>query len=160
MHAIALRARCRSSRNAAAYDDDETAGLADQFGPRTAGRQTLKPFLWMQCSTMVQGFSDTTMVELPMPVTFDLEVTASKYLHQLAESVTVPLVFLFSGTCFTRGETGFGVEQVPWHLEDILPDAGVGVAELHGPALPRQRLAAPRTGTTMAELTGTRRPTA
>ena len=52
-----------------------------------------------------------------MPVTYDLEVTASKYLHQLG-SGDVPLVFMFSGTCFTHGSSGFGVEQVPWHLED------------------------------------------
>ena len=52
-----------------------------------------------------------------MPVTYDLEVTASKYLHQLG-SGEVPLVFMFSGTCFTQGSSGFGVEQVPWHLED------------------------------------------
>ena len=24
-------------------------------------------------------------------------------------------MLLFSGTVFTRGETGFAVEQVPWH---------------------------------------------
>ena len=25
---------------------------------------------------------------------------------------------MFSGTCFTRGTAGFGVEQVPWHRQD------------------------------------------
>ena len=58
-----------------------------------------------------------TLVDLPMPVTYDLDVTASKYLHQLG-SGEVPLVFMFSGTCFTQGTSGFAVEQVPWHLED------------------------------------------
>jgi hypothetical protein len=50
-------------------------------------------------------------------VTYDLEVTASKYLHQLSNG-EVSLLFMFSGTCFTRGTAGFGVEQVPWHLQD------------------------------------------
>jgi hypothetical protein len=31
----------------------------------------------------------------------------------------VPLRLLFSGTVFTRGETGFAVEQVPWHQEAV-----------------------------------------
>jgi hypothetical protein len=29
----------------------------------------------------------------------------------------VPLTLLFSGTVFTRGDTGFGVEQIPWTCE-------------------------------------------
>lgn len=117
VHAIALRCQVTIEPQRRAYDADETVGLADQFGARERWSQTLKPFSWMQCSTLVQGFSGSTMIELPMPVTYDLEVTASKYLHQL-EGGEVPLRFMFSGTCFTRGETGFAVEQVPWHLED------------------------------------------
>jgi hypothetical protein len=30
---------------------------------------------------------------------------------------SVPLVLMFSGTAFTRGTTGFAVEQVPWDSE-------------------------------------------
>ena len=117
VHALALRCQVRIEPQHRAYDAQETAGLADQFGLRERWSQTLKPFLWMNCSTVVQGFTETTLVDLPMPVTYDLEVTASKYLHQL-NSGEVPLVFMFSGTCFTRGTAGFGVEQVPWHLQD------------------------------------------
>jgi len=51
-----------------------------------------------------------------MPCTYDFEVTWSKYLHALREE-TIPVVFLFSGTVFTRGLSGFGVEQVPWDRE-------------------------------------------
>jgi len=117
IHAIALRCQIRIEPQRRAYTPDETVGLGDQFGSRDRWSQTLKPFLWMQCSTMVQGFDDSTMVDLPMPVTYDFEVTASKYFHALEDGV-VPLVFLFSGTVFTRGTSGFGVEQVAWHLED------------------------------------------
>jgi len=51
-----------------------------------------------------------------MPCTYDFDVTWSKYLHALRESA-IPVVFLFSGTVFTRGVNGFGVEQVPWDRE-------------------------------------------
>ncbi|MGH8860489.1 MAG: DUF6084 family protein, partial [Jatrophihabitantaceae bacterium] len=36
--------------------------------------------------------------------------------HALDEG-EIPLVLLFSGTVFTRGQTGFSVAQVPWHKE-------------------------------------------
>ena len=117
IHAIALRCQVRIEPQRRGYTADETGGLADQFGGRDRWSQTLKPFLWMQCGTMVQGFDALTMVDLPMPVTYDFDVTASKYLHALGEG-EVPLIFLFSGTVFTRGVSGFGVEQVAWHLED------------------------------------------
>ena len=55
-------------------------------------------------------------MDLPLPCTYDFEVTGSKYLHALREGA-VPLALLFSGTVFTRGTTGFGVEQVPWDCE-------------------------------------------
>ncbi len=117
VHAIALRCQVRIEPQRRGYNGDEAGGLVDQFGGRDRWSQTLKPFLWMQCGTMVQGFDATTMVDLPMAVTYDFDVAASKYLHALGEG-EVPLVFLFSGTVFTRGDSGFGVEQVAWHLED------------------------------------------
>ena len=40
----------------------------------------------------------------------------SRYLHAVGAG-DIPLVLLFSGTVFTRGSTGFGVEQVPWDCE-------------------------------------------
>jgi hypothetical protein len=70
----------------------------------------------MQCSTLVQGFSGSTEVDLPLPCTFDFDVAAAKYLNALRDG-EIPLEFLFSGTVFTKGQTGFGVEQVPWDLE-------------------------------------------
>jgi hypothetical protein len=65
---------------------------------------------------MVQGFTGVTEVDLAMPCTYDFEVTWSKYLHALKDD-NIPVVFLFSGTVFTRGMNGFGVEQVPWDRE-------------------------------------------
>ena len=117
VHALALRSVVRIEPQKRAYSDDETSGMVDQFGTRDRWSQTLKPFQWMQCSTMVQGFTGSTLVDVPMPVTYDLEVTASRYLHALGDDGEVPLNFLFAGTVFTRGDGGFAVEQVPWHLE-------------------------------------------
>ena len=65
---------------------------------------------------MVQGFDGETECDLVLPCTYDFDVAGTKYLHSLADG-EVPLVLRFTGTVFTRGVTGFGVEQVPWHLE-------------------------------------------
>jgi len=116
IHAIALRAQVRIEPQRRRYSEAEESGLLDMFGTRDRWFDTLKPFMWMQCSTMVQGFTGITEVDLAMPCTYDFEVTWSKYLHALREE-TIPVVFLFSGTVFTRGVSGFGVEQVPWDRE-------------------------------------------
>ena len=116
MHAIALRCQVRIEPQRRRYDEAEEAGLRGLFGERERWADTLRPFLWMQCSTMVQGFTGLTEVDLPLPCTYDFEVTGSRYLHALGAG-EVPLVLLFSGTVFTRGSTGFGVEQVPWDCE-------------------------------------------
>jgi hypothetical protein len=116
IHAIALRAQVRIEPQRRKYTEDEESGLLDMFGTRDRWFDTLKPFMWMQCNAMVQGFSNITEVDLVMPCTYDFEVTWSKYLHAL-RSESIPVIFLFSGTVFTRGASGFGVEQVPWDCE-------------------------------------------
>jgi len=116
IHAIALRCQVQIEPQRRGYQQEETLGMTDQFGTRDRWSSTLKPFQWMQCGAMVQGFSGSADVDLALPVTYDFEVTASKYLHSLREGV-VPLAILFSGTVFTRGLNGFGVEQVPWDRE-------------------------------------------
>jgi hypothetical protein len=116
IHAIALRAQVRIEPHRRQHSEAEAAALADMFGPRERWADTLRSFLWMQTSTLVQGFTDSTEVDLPLSCTYDFEVTASRYLHAL-RSGSVPIVLLFTGTVFTRGTSGFGVEQVPWDKE-------------------------------------------
>ncbi|WP_330255860.1 DUF6084 family protein [Nocardia sp. NBC_00565] len=117
VHAIALRAQVRIEPYRRAYTDEESAGLVDLFGPRERWQDTQRSFLWMHCTTMIPGFNGGTEVDLPMPCTYDFEVTGSKYLHALRGG-TVPLIFLFSGTVFIKGQTGFAIQQIPWDRED------------------------------------------
>ncbi|MCV7228510.1 DUF6084 family protein [Mycolicibacterium komossense] len=116
VHAIALRAQVRIEPLRRPYSDDEAAGLTDMFGPRSRWSNTQRTFLWQHAAAMVQGFASRTEVVLPLDCTYDFEVTGSKYLHALRDG-TIPLQFLFSGTIFTRGKTGFAVTQVPWDQE-------------------------------------------
>ncbi len=116
VHAIALRCQIRIEPQRRSYTSAEKEGLADLFGSPDRWGDTVKPFLWTHATAMVQGFTGSTEVDLPVPCTYDFEVVAAKYLHALGDG-EISLVVLFSGTVFTRGVNGFGVEQVPWHHE-------------------------------------------
>jgi hypothetical protein len=116
IHAIALRCQVRVQPQRRRYDETEQLGLRGLFGEPSRWGDTLKPFQWMQTNTTVQGFAGETEVDLPLPCTYDLDVIGTRYLHALGAG-DMPLDFLFSGTVFLRGNTGFEVEPVPWACE-------------------------------------------
>jgi Family of unknown function (DUF6084) len=116
VHALALRAQIRIEPQRRRYDDPEAQALLDLFGDRSRFADTLRPFAWLHASTVAQGFRDSAEIELPLPCTYDFDVSGTTYLHALRDG-EIPLLFLFSGTVFTRGSTGFSVEQVPWDRE-------------------------------------------
>lgn len=116
VHAIALRCQVQIDPRRRAYGGQEKIDLADLFGAPSRWGETLRPVQWMQTSTMVPGFTGEVEVNLPLPCTYDFDVAAAKYLQTL-DGDDIPLTLLFNGTVFTRGVSGFGVEQIPWHLE-------------------------------------------
>ena len=116
VHALALRAQVRIEPQRRRYDDAEEQALLDLFGGRSRFAETLKPFSWLHASTVAQGFIGSTEISLVLPCSYDVEVAGTPYLRALQDG-EVPLVFLFSGTVFTRGATGFAVAQVPWDRE-------------------------------------------
>lgn len=116
VHALALRAALMVHPARRQYSDHEIAGVQELFGPTERWAQTLKPFLWAHTSTMVQGFTGQREIDLPVACTYDFEVAAAKYLQAL-EGGELPVELLFTGTVFTRGSTGFAVEQLSWNLE-------------------------------------------
>lgn len=116
VHAAVLRCQVRIEPQRRPYSDDEADGMRDLFGPRSRWSETLRPYLWLQTTTLVPGFTGSTVIDLPVPCSYDFEVAANKYLCAL-EDGTVPLNFLFSGTVFLRGENGFSVRQIPWDSE-------------------------------------------
>ncbi len=116
VHAIALRCQVRIEPQRRHYEAAEQEALRGLFGDRERWVDTLKPFLWMQCNTTVQGFTGATEVDLVLPCTYDFDVIGARYLHAL-DSGAMPINLLFSGTVFTKGTSGFGVQQVPWDCE-------------------------------------------
>jgi hypothetical protein len=117
VHTVALHVQVRIEPQRRHYSHEEQEALSDLFGEPARWGSTLHPFLWAHMDAMVSGFTGETEVEVPMACTYDFEVTGSKYLHSLGAGGEVPVVLLFSGTVFTKGETGFSAELVPWDLE-------------------------------------------
>jgi len=116
VHAIALHTQIRIEPQRRRYQPTEQQKLLEMFGETAQWGDSLRPFLWTHVDTTVGGFVGESSTELPMVCTYDFEVAGAKYLHAL-EDGEIPLVFLFSGTVFTKGASGFAVELVPWHLE-------------------------------------------
>jgi hypothetical protein len=116
VHAVALRCQIRIEPQRRHYSPDEESRLFDLFGEPPRWGDSLKPFLWTHVATMIPSFTGSADVDLPVEVSYDFEVAAGKYLHGLADG-DIPVVLLFSGTVFSKGESGFSVEPVPWHAE-------------------------------------------
>jgi hypothetical protein len=65
---------------------------------------------------MVPRFTGSTELELPVPLSYDLEIGATRYFAGL-DNGEVPLLMLFSGTVFTMDGGRIQAQQVPWSKE-------------------------------------------
>jgi hypothetical protein len=73
--------------------------------------------LWTHASVGVPRFQGSTIIDLPVPCTFDFNVAATKYFYALEED-EVPLSLLFSGSIFYAGENiPMQVTQISWEKE-------------------------------------------
>jgi hypothetical protein len=120
VHAIALRCQLKIEAQRRRYDRGEEARLYELFGEPSQWGESLRPFVWAHLGAVVPGFEGSTDFPLAVPCTYDFEVVAAKYLHALADGV-IPILLLFSGTVFSKGETGFAAEPIPWHKEAAFP---------------------------------------
>ena len=115
--AIALRCQVRIEPTRRRYATAEQEQLLDLFGEPQRWGQTLRSALWTHASVVVPPFTGSTVVDLPVPCSFDFNVAATKYFHAL-ENGEVPLCLLFSGTIFYTAEDGYlQVSQIPWEKE-------------------------------------------
>jgi Family of unknown function (DUF6084) len=116
IHAIALRCQIRIEPHRRRYSADEARRLNDLFGDPSRWAETVKPIQLANVTAMVTGFTSLTEIELPVPVTYDLEVASGRYLQGLDDG-TIPLLLLFSGTVFVANEDSYSVELIPWSSE-------------------------------------------
>jgi hypothetical protein len=114
--AIALRCQIRIEPARRRYTDVEAERLNDLFGETRRWADTLKPVQFANISLMVPGFTGSTEIDLPVPLSYDLEIGSTRYFTGL-ENGEVPLLLLFSGTVFASAGGRFQVQQVPWSKE-------------------------------------------
>jgi Family of unknown function (DUF6084) len=114
---IALRGQIQIETNRRRYNSGEQEHLLDLFGQPERYSQTLRSMLWTVANVNVPAFVGSTLVNLPVPCTYDFNVAAAKYFYAL-EGGEVPLTILFSGTIFYEtGQDGLQITQVPWEKE-------------------------------------------
>ena len=114
---IALRCQIQIEAAHRRYAAHEQERLVDLFGEPERWSQTLRAMLWTHASVIVTPFQGSTLVELPVPCTFDFNVAAAKYFAGL-EAGEVPLNLMFSGTVFYEAADGqLQAEQIPWDRE-------------------------------------------
>jgi hypothetical protein len=117
IHTVALRCQIRIEPAKRRYGAREGEGLRDLFDTRDRWSQTLRSMLWTHTNVVVGAFTDSIVVDLPVPCTFDFNVAATKYFYALEEG-EVPLSLLFSGTVFHEvADRGLQVAQIPWDRE-------------------------------------------
>jgi hypothetical protein len=114
---VALRCQIQIEVTRRHYEAQEKERLLDLFGEPVRWAQTLRAMLWTHTSVIVTPFQASTLVELPVPCTFDFNLAAAKYFAAL-EDGEVPLNLMFSGTVFYETKDGsLQVEQIPWDRE-------------------------------------------
>jgi Family of unknown function (DUF6084) len=115
--AVALHTQLRTATTQRHYTEEEQVRLAEVFGELQRWGRTLKSMVWTHTTVLVPPFSGRTVIEMPVPCTYDFEVVSAKYFHALQDG-DIPLEFLFSGQVFYRGETGaLQIVQIPWEKE-------------------------------------------
>lgn len=117
IRSVSLNTQVRIAATQRHYEATEQERLLDLFGEPHRWGNTLRSFLWTHTVVQVPTFSGSTVADMPITCTYDLEVAATKYFHAL-EDGEVPLEFLFSGTVFYTGEDGrLQTARISWEKE-------------------------------------------
>jgi hypothetical protein len=117
VRSVALNTQIRISATQRHYEAGEQERLLELFGEPSRWKDTLRSLLWTHTVLQVPPFSSSTVVDMPVPCTYDLEVVAAKYFHALQDG-EVPLEFLFSGTVFYTEERGWlQTARISWEKE-------------------------------------------
>ena len=116
VEAIALRCQIRIEPTRRHYTDAEAERLNDLFGETKRWADTLRPLQFTTVSVMVPGFTGSVELDLPVMLSYDLEIGSTRYFAGL-EGGEIPLLLLFSGTVFTTVDGRMQAQQVPWSKE-------------------------------------------
>jgi hypothetical protein len=114
IHSIALRVQIQIEPVRRRYTPEEQERLKDLFGEPERWSKSVHPLLWTNLSVNVPAFDGSTVIDVPVPCSFDLNVAITKYIYGLDAGGEIPIMLLFSGTVFHAGRMGLQVAQIPW----------------------------------------------
>ena len=99
------------------HDEAAHDRLFELFGAPEDWGTTLRTLLWTRTTLVVPPFTGSTVIDLPVTCTYDLEVVASRYFDALGDG-EVPLEFLFSGSVFYADPDGrLQTARLSWESE-------------------------------------------
>jgi hypothetical protein len=98
------------------YDAAAQLRLVELFGEPERWGETLRGIGWARATVLVGPFDDRTVVDLPLPCTYDFDVAAAKYLNALRDGA-VPLDLMFSGSMLYAVEGRIQGAPIPWDRE-------------------------------------------
>ena len=96
------------------YDEATRERLKELFGEPGRWATTARRMVWSTESVLVNAFSGSTSVEVPVACSYDLELAASRYFSSLDDG-EVPLVWHFNGSVYYQSDDErLQVVQIPW----------------------------------------------
>lgn len=116
VRSVLLDAQIQIAARRRGYDAAAHDRLFELFGPVADWGTTLRTLLWTRTTLVVPAFTGSTVVDLDIPCSYDLEVAASRYLDALTDGV-VPLEFLFSGSVFYTEGGVLQTTRLSWESE-------------------------------------------
>lgn len=117
IRSVMLCVQVRIAPGQRGYDDATRARLVEVFGQREQWATTMRTLLWSQTTLTVPAFTGSTVVQLPMPCTYDFDIVATKLFHGINDG-DIPLEFLFSGTVFYSGAQGqLRTARISWERD-------------------------------------------
>lgn len=117
IQSISLNCQLQIQPLGRSYSAMEESRLLDLFGERERWGQTMRPLHWINLVLKVPPFTAETIVDLPLPCSFDFEVAANKFFYGL-EQGSVAVNAMFSGTVFFFNENHtLQIAQISWDRE-------------------------------------------
>ncbi len=117
IRSILLDAQIQIAARQRGYEPESQERLLELFGTPERWATTLRTLPWLRTTIVVPPFTDSTVVDLMVPCTYDLEVTATRYFAALSDGV-IPLEFLFSGSVFFATPGGaMQTARIAWDHE-------------------------------------------
>jgi hypothetical protein len=116
VHSIALRIQVQIEPARRRYTAAEQQHLKELFGEPERWSSSVHSLLWTNANVNVSSFTGSTMIEVPVPCTFDFNVAVTKYIYGLDDG-DLPVTLLFSGTIFYAGQMGMQIAQIPWERD-------------------------------------------